>query len=134
MKMAAVLLSISVMAFTPVPVAVAVAGDPAAQGSWQPYYKAEGGSVHAFFSEGIVVRDGDRVRVRSRALEAPEGENLRVTTILYDLDCRQRTFRMLDVVEEQAGERNICRNPSDDFPIRPAKHPHVEILRTMVCP
>lgn len=131
MKMAAVLLGISVLALVPAP--AAAAGDPTAQGLWQPYYEVQGGSAHAFSPEGIV-RDGDRFRVRARAVEDPEAGKGRVTTILYEIDCRRLTFRMLEVVEEQGGERSVCRTPSDAFPIRPVKHPHVEILRTRVCP
>ena len=57
----------------------------------------------------------------------------KVTTIMYDLHCRQRTFRMIEVVEEEEGVLSVCKNPSDDFPIRPDKHPHLEKLHTRVC-
>lgn len=101
--------------------------------SWQLFTTAQGGVAYAF-APAEMVRSGDRVQVRVRSVEAPAAGKERVTTILYDLDCRQRTFRMLEVEEEQEGLLSVCKTPSDDFAIRPGKHPHLEELRARVCP
>ncbi|MHB8772320.1 MAG: hypothetical protein ACYC7J_15105 [Syntrophales bacterium] len=102
-------------------------------GPWQPFYEAPGRVAYAFTPVGIV-HIGDHVQVRVRTVEGVKNAGKRVTTILYELDCRQRTFRTLEVVEEHEGLRSICKNPSDVFPIRPEKHPHLEKLNTRVCP
>jgi hypothetical protein len=129
MKKAAVVLVLVMMAGNPAPALCSSAGTE----SWQPFTEARG-SIDYAFAPGGMVRTGDRVQVRVRAVEALTAGKERVTTILYNLDCRQRTFRMLEVVEEQEGVLSICKNPSDDFPIRPGKHPHLEKLRTRICP
>ncbi len=125
----AVVLLLVMMAGNPAPVFCGSAD----AGSWQPFFEAQGGAAYAFAPAGMV-RTGDRVQVRVRAVEAPEPGKERVTTILYDLDCRRQTFRTVEAVEEQEGLLSVCKNPSDDFPIRPGKHPHLEKLRTRVCP
>jgi hypothetical protein len=129
MKRAAVILVLVMMAGNPAPV---FCGSAHAE-SWQPFTEAQGGVAYSFAPAGMV-RTDDRVQVLARAVEALTGGKERVTTILYDLNCRQRMFRMLEVAEEQEGVLSICKNPSDDSPIRPGKHPYLEKLRTMVCP
>ena len=130
MKMKALLLTLPLLVLALAP---AANGEGTDDGPWQTYHEVKGGVSHAFSQAGIV-RHGDRVRVRDRALEAAEKGNTRVTTTLFDLDCRQRTFRILEVVEELEGEKFVCRTPSDDYPIRPGKHPHLEILYHRLCP
>ena len=128
MKRAAVVLVLAMMAGTP-----AVFCSAAGAESWQPLFETQGNITYAFAPAGIL-STGDRVQVRVRAVEALTAGKERVATILYDLNCRQRTFRMIEVVEEHDGLLSVCKTPSDDFPIRPRKHPHLEKLRTTVCP
>jgi hypothetical protein len=129
MKKAAAVLVLIMMAGNPAPVICGLAGAE----SWQLFTEAQGGVAYTFAPEGII-RTGDHVQVRVRAVELLTTGKEQVTTILYDLDCRQRTFRMIEIVEEHEGVLSVCKNPSDEFPIRPGKHPHLEKLRTRICP
>jgi hypothetical protein len=129
MKKAAVVLMLAVLAGH----SASVFCSPAGAESWQPFYQGQGGAAYAFAPDSMV-RTGYRIQVRVRAVEALAAGRERVTTILYDLACRQGTFRMLEVSEEQEGELSVCKTPSDDFPIRPEKHPHLEKLHATICP
>ncbi len=128
MKKVAVVLAFVIMAGNPVP---GFYGSVSAE-SWQPLYETQGGAAYAFTTEGLI-RTGDNVQVRIRAVEALTAGKEKVTTIMYDIHCRHRTFRMIEVVEAEEGVLSVCKNPSDDFPIRPDKHPHLEKLHTKVC-
>ncbi len=124
----AVVLLVVMMAGNPAPV---FCGTACAE-SWTPLSEAQGPVAYAF-SPAAAVRSGDRVQVRVRAVESLTAGN-RVTAILYDLDCRKQTFRMVEVVEEHEGLVSVCKTLSEEFPIRPGKRPHLEILRERVCP
>lgn len=129
MKKAAVALVLVMIVVIPVP---AFCGSACAE-SWKPLSEAQGPVAYAY-APAAMVRSGDRVQVRVRAVEALTGGKERVATILYDIDCRQGTFRMVEVVEEHEGLVSVCKTLSEEFPIRPGKRPHLELLRTRVCP
>jgi hypothetical protein len=105
---------------------------PAADESWQSFHGGNGGAVYAW-SPASLVRAGDQVEVWVRTLEAPETGAERMTTIRYRLDCRQGTFRILEVVEERGTERSVCTTVSDAILIRPQKHGQVATLREKFC-
>jgi hypothetical protein len=116
---------------------IALAGHPihafaeqTSEEQWQPYHEGNG-IVYTFAPESILHGE-DRVQVRARAVDLANERC--VTTVLYEIDCRKGTFRMIRVVEERGGEKSVCNTPSDDLPISPAKNPHLSILRNRVCP
>jgi hypothetical protein len=128
MKKAVVVLALVIIAGNPAPVFYSSVSAE----SWQPLYETQGGAAYAFTTEDLI-RTGDNVQVRIRAVEALTAGKEKVTTIMYDLHCRQRTFRIIEVVEEEEGVLSVCKNQSDDFPIRPDKHPHLEKLHMKAC-
>jgi hypothetical protein len=105
---------------------------PAGEESWQAFHREIGGAVYAYCPASIV-QTGDGIEVRVRAVELSATEAGLVTTIRYRLDCRQRTFRILDVVEERENLRSVCTTVSDDIPIQARKHRHVEALHAELC-
>jgi hypothetical protein len=114
-------------------VAVLLGHQPALAGEdhWQVFHRDTGGSVYSLSAQDLS-RTGEHVEVWVRILEAPADPD-HVTMIRYRLNCRQETFRMVEVVEERGSERSVCTTLSGEIPIRPQKHAHIVALRENLC-
>ncbi len=99
MKKVAVVLAFVIMAGNPVPGPSTVLSAPN-HGSLCTRHK---GVPPMPSLQRVVIRTGDNVQVRIRAVEALTAGKEKVTTIMYDIHCRHRTFRMIEVVEAEEG-------------------------------
>jgi hypothetical protein len=127
-KKTAVIMIMALIVAGPVP----VSSNPLGADSWQFFYKGDSDITYAFSRESII-RTGDRIEVLVRSEEGMTTDAT-ITTVRYDLNCRLSTFRILEVVEDKAGNHSVCGTASAELAIRPIKHRHLDILRVKICP